>query len=407
MRTAFVAVMGLAIGTWTTSALAAGRGSAPGAAAQPAPAPPPPAPPAPPTAAPAPVAPAPVAPAPVAPAPAPAPEHAAPAEGGVHVEGGAHAEHGEHAAHDGMHHGEHAEDAEGEEEPEKDHLEAGADIVFGFGRQEVGADKSFATSFLLGAKYHFVPWFNLGLRWPVMVGSLAGESGRSAVGNVGNIELAPEVEIELARGVKLPIELGFALPTAGGDPYNGTDDGARQQAAINEIAAGSRGGEDNALFEPQRFGLVPRIGIELERGPIEASFYTKMELLFKAGGQDPAPVTNLERKSPAAEWVTGASLFWRVLPKHLSIGTRAWVSYAAVEPTAQKELPQCSDSVVDNCLQPGQTAAEPSKVQFVLDPGIKAQFGAFRSSLSYILPIGGALADKGYGGVRLGLGFAY
>ena len=46
-------------------------------------------------------------------------------------------------------------------------------------------------------------------------------------------------------------------------------------------------------------------------------------------------------------------------------------------------------------------------MQAVLEPGVKFRSGAFRSSLGYILPLGGPLADKGYGGVRLALGAVY
>lgn len=379
MRSALVAATGLTMAMYTTAALAQGGGlqvstdSGAQAATQPAL-----------------VGATPAQPAPLA-------TEATPHHGeGMH--------HGDDADHAKHHHGDKPHcDCEGG----KDHLQAGADVVIGFGRKEVGLDRSVATSFLLAAKYHFEPWFNLGLRWPLIVGSLAGETGKTAVGNVGNVELGPEVELKLMHGLKLLIELGMALPTAGGDPYHPTDDGARQQAAMNEVASASRGGEEGALFVSQRFGLNPHVSLELERGPIEAGLNTKFELLFKSGGEDPAPVTGLERKSPAADWVTGAGVFWRAIPRHLSVGTRAWVSYALAEATVAQPLPTCSAGVTTNCAKPGEAVAAESKTQFVLEPGVKLRFHSLRSSLSYILPLGGPLGDRGYGGVRLGVGAVY
>jgi hypothetical protein len=405
MRTALVAVIGLAMGTWTTSALA--DGGAPGASpratdppAQPAPASP--------AAQPAP------APAGEHGAPAPAGEHGAPAAAGEHgapppagAHGAHHGEHGgEHAHGEGHHHGEHAgHHAEEEEEEEGDSLKAGVDTVFGFGRLEPGFDRSYVTSFVLGAQYHFAPYFNLGLKWPVVVGSLAGEADKAAVANIGNIEIGPEVEIPLTHGIKLPIELGIALPTAGGDPFHPSDEGARRAAQLNEVAARIRGGEETSLFAANRFGLIPRLALEIEKGPIEAGLYTKAELLFKAGGNEPAENTHFERKSPAVEWITGASLYWRAIPKHFSLGVRGWFEYIPVETAERVALPACSESLKTNCTPEG--TEEPSKTKFVLEPSLKFQAGAFRSSLGYILPLAGDLAKDGYGGVRLYLGGVY
>jgi hypothetical protein len=299
-----------------------------------------------------------------------------------------------HAAEHAEGKGEHAEGkGEGGEEGEEKEPKfvAAADMVLGFGNlpEEDGVTPSTLTgSFLLGGKYFFTPEFAIGARWPFTAGSIKeGEASKTEVA-VGNVEVAAEYGVPLTRGLKLPIEVGFAIPTASGDAFDDKDEGKRRRAALNEAAAAARGGENNALFAAHRFGVVPLLGLEYERNHIEAAIWTKMEFLLRVGGASAPPP--IEQKQVAMESVTGAGFFYSFLDDKLAVGTRVWVSAAITEETEN----------------PDETN-KPSKVQVVVEPGLKGKFGAFRPSLSYIAPIAGALGDRKVGGVRLVLGLAY
>jgi hypothetical protein len=327
------------------------------------------------------------------------------AEGeGEHHEGGHH-----HGKHHGEHHGEHAEgkgDLEGgEEEGEEAEAKffAGADMVLGFGDLPAEGDitsSALTGSFLLGGKYFLTPAFALGARWPFTAGSIkennavTGTSESKGEVAVGNLELAGEYQVPIAKHVKLPIELGLALPTASGDEFAGENDAGRiRRAKLNEAAAAARGGENNALFAAHRFGIIPLLGLEYEHGHIEAAIWTKMEVLIKAGGKAPPEGSNIEVKSVAAESVTGAGFHYWLMDEHLGIGTRVWFSAA----------------LADEVENSNADFKKPSKFGFVLEPGIKVKAGAFRPSLSYILPLVGDLgpSSRKMGGVRLVLGLAY
>src|SRR5262249_49751289 len=144
----------------------------------------------------------------------------------------------------------------------------------------------------------------------------------------------------------------------------------------------------NALFAPHRLGLIPLVGFEYERNHIEAAIWTKMEILIRAGGFEAPPP--IEQKKVAMESVSGAGFFYSFLDDKLAVGTRLWFSAAIAE---EAENPEEKE--------------KPSKYQFVLEPGLKGKFGAFRPSLSYIAPIAGPLGSRNVGGVRLVLGMAY
>ena len=287
---------------------------------------------------------------------------------------------------------------EAAEAPEIEHEKpagnVGLDVVFGFGKKVEAATTSDASSisFVLGGSYRLTPELSLGLRVPFTSGSvkLEGQDASQKGTALGNIELEAGYHAKLGAHTELPIELGIAVPTAAGDAFS-TDPGKQRAAAVNEVAAQSRAFEDDALFSPHRFGLVPRIGIEHEKEGVELGAYTKAELLFKAGGEAlPAELSDtVKQNSLAAVWVTGGEAFYYVWGERIGIGTRAWLAVLAkeavevVQKTAQDETP--------------------SKVQAALEPTIRGHFGRLRAGIGYIAPLGGQLGGN-IAGLRLGVG---
>jgi hypothetical protein len=281
-------------------------------------------------------------------------------------------------------------EAPGEEE-KPGHV--GIDAVIGFGKlAEAGAPASSAPdvtaySFVIGAGYELSPSFGLSLRFPFTSASIkeAGGDKSESAAAIGNVELAPEYVYRASPTTKIPIELAIVAPTATGDPFAAvTEPEQLRRAAAQDIAAAARGWEDNALFAPHRFGVVPRVGLEYARGAMEIGAFTKYELTFKSGGNDAPPGY---KANTGMTWVTGGSFFYEVLPETLSVGTRAWLTELVTE---EIEAP----------LGPGE--ASPSKTQFVLEPGVRAKIKMIRPSIGYILPIGGRLGgDAKMSGLRI------
>ena len=270
--------------------------------------------------------------------------------------------------------------------------DVGLDLVYGFGKggSETGAVDVKAYAFVLGGRYKLSPRFALGARVPFTSVTEGSGSTRSDSA-VGNVEVAAEYAFEIAHGTELPIELALLVPTAGGDEFAISDPALQTRALVNGWAAAARGLEDDALYATHRFGIVPKVAIERVRHRYSVGAYEKLELGVRAGGVDPRPDDHAKINALAVTNVVEAHGWFGVLPERLEIGLRAWVTAFVKDEITR-------DTLVN----------EPSKAQFVLEPGVRFRYDWVRLGLGYLAPIGGRLSgDTGISGLRLTAGGAF
>jgi hypothetical protein len=301
-------------------------------------------------------------------------------------------EHSEHApAHEGgAHEG-------GEHEHEHRPLSLGLDFVLGFGAYplllptrgagtgSVSEDEGVppgwmrnrdigvhVESIVIAGGYEVAEHVGVGLRVPLSLGSVptinVASHGTFAFGNV---ELEGETEIELSETAALILTLGIALPTAQGSEEPELEDGELSsdydRFVLNRIAASARGFEDNALFEVDRLGIIPRVGFDLRENHVLFQPFVKLEALI---------ATNRElERSFIAELVFGMFFGYEV-SEHFDLGARVWGSAA----------------FLDEVEQVG-----------IVEPQVRAHFAPVDVLLGGIIPFAGELTEPQFGGVRLGV----
>jgi hypothetical protein len=291
------------------------------------------------------------------------------------------------------------------------------DAVVGFGGINVVTDKpEVATkvtifSILPTISYRFGDTWTVGVRMPFSTGSTTGPLGASDTFNqfaLGNIEAFVRPSFALTRHLHLPVGLALLAPTASGQYFvDPNDTGSVARAIINQAAASSRGWEENALFAPKRFGIVPSAGLSYDRGAVHLGVSTKLELMISAGANDPQQDAglksigdihdsghNYELHSPITNWVTGLSFFYDLFDGKLTPGLRAWLAVNSAPVT---------DATIDY-----------SGAQFVLEPDIMTRFPigkvAIDGGLGGIIPVGGHLggaAGASIAGLRAKVGLEF
>jgi hypothetical protein len=282
---------------------------------------------------------------------------------------------------------------------------AGADIVFGFGKTgtTTGPDavEMSVVSFLLGGSYQVTPDIGVRLRIPFATGKITHvgnePSGFEQLGEgynstaFGNIELAGNYTLHLAPTTKLPLELALAVPTASGDRFPPPEDQARgRHYRINAAAQAGRGFEEDALFAPHRFGIVPKGSIVHRSGAIDTGAFVKVPILIKAGGGDPPTrigQAGFALNSTVIEAVIGADFHYGFVDNKIDVGARAWTTIL-------------SNDFYD-ILYPGGTVTPPSKVQFVFEPQVRVHVASVQATIGFIWPLGGRLGgDQQVNGIR-------
>jgi hypothetical protein len=258
--------------------------------------------------------------------------------------------------------------------------QAGLDLVIGFGKQRgLSGDTPFtAYSLLFGGGYRFGD-VGVGLRFPVTSATVenVASGAKSSQSAVGNLELGAAYYAALSEGLELPVGLRLALPTAGGDPAG--DLAAVRLALVQQVAAGSRGLEDNALFLPKHFGMTPYVGVEWESGRLRVWAHQKFEMLIRAGAQNPPAG---EARGLGFTSITSVAAACDILRHHLWGTLRFWGFGEIAEPY---ESP----------------AGGPSKFQAALEPQVGGRVGPLLPALGFIAPLGGRLGDPGMKGLRL------
>jgi hypothetical protein len=299
-----------------------------------------------------------------------------------------------------------AKDAVEEKEETPDALpppgSVGVDALFGFGSirdvtNDVNRTDVFVASFIFGAQYRFGETWMVRARFPYSTGSTRGPGDAADDFNsfaVGNLELALMPSFRLTPRLRLPVGLALDLPFASGDLFPADEEqGARAQALVAQSAITARGFEEYALFASKRFGIVPSVGIAYDRAPIHASASTKLELMFKTGGNEPpTPPPGQEAAivhDPATNWVTALSFGYGFFGGKLMPMLRTWLAVAR---------PPVS---VGTSNYAGALWAIEPRVMGRLDLNAKGSV-AVQGGIGYVLPVAGELGgDAGASGLRV------
>jgi hypothetical protein len=304
--------------------------------------------------------------------------------------------------------GEHAEGADKGDKGERKHEEkavvVGVDLVLGFGKvpfavqNGVGAgpnpqtptysatDKTSSNvqSFVFGASAEVAEHLGVGVRVPLTFATFNpdGFSSRSTTA-VGNVEFEGEYGIHLGKGLKLTPALGVALPTAPGvelDPAlsNATnvDQSGFDRFSLSKAAAAARGYEDNALFEPRRWGIIPKLALEIR--PVHGlniEPFVKLENLVSSSPSDiqPTYVGELVYGLRAGYWIQ----------KQFELALKFWA----------------------NTTFAG--ADEDKTTSAALEPQIVLRFGPVRPYAGVIIPLAGPPQQNNFFGIRLGVAAAF
>jgi hypothetical protein len=209
-----------------------------------------------------------------------------------------------------------------------------------------------------------------------------GSAARSTTG-FGNVEVAGEYETSITKGLHFVGALGVALPTAVGDEIppdlanasaGSVDATAFDRWSLSRAAASARGYEDNALFEPHRLGIIPKVGVVYRLRGFSVEPYVKVENLV-------ATSTALEQKY-VGELVGGLRVgYW--VHKQFELGVKGWVNVGYAGSDEDK-----------------QTAV-------AIEPQVVLKFGPVRPYAGVIVPVAGPPSDNGFVGVRLGAAAAF
>jgi hypothetical protein len=239
-------------------------------------------------------------------------------------------------------------------------------------------------SFIFAGSVGITKRVALGARLPLTFATFSpdGSAARSTT-SVGNVELEVEygTRVDLRRGSTLSLvgALGVALPTAQGDAIpsdllardaSTVDQNAYDRFSSSRAAAWARGDEDDALFEPARLGIVPKIGV-LYRGrylSIEPSL--KVENLLSTSSSAAAPYIG--------EIVPAVRFGYRVC-RVAELALRTWANVRFAAPGADR-----------------RTSA-------AVEPGIAVQLGKVVPYAGMILPLTGLPFDDSFLGFRVGI----
>jgi hypothetical protein len=286
-------------------------------------------------------------------------------------------------------------EAEGEE---KERFRVLADLTLGWGQvpfavQNLPAGGSAAITYsrgdqtqsnvqslVVGGSVEVARHVAVGLRLPITFAGFAPDaSAARSTSDIGNVELEGEYERELRGGVILTASLGVALPTAQGEAIPGTLDQMTASSvnqtsfdrwSLSRAASFARGYEDNALFEPSRLGIVPKLDALYRFRGLSIEPYVKVEnLVGTSNALDAAYVGELVAALRVGYWVH----------KQFELAVRGWVNVGYAGTDEDK-----------------RTAAS-------LEPQLMLRFGALRPFGGVVLPVAGPPKDNGFVGVRVGL----
>ena len=214
----------------------------------------------------------------------------------------------------------------------------------------------------------------------VTIGTFS-QPGRQSRGTaaLGNLELEGEYERHLNHRMKLILALGVALPTAQGDELpeaevaaklgQGVGLNAYDRFAVNHAAAASRGYEENALFEPKRLGIIPKVAFNMKFRKLTVEPYVKLENLVST--------VSVPEHSYIGELILGMWAGYLVHPV-LEPGVRVWTNIPI--------------------------AGNDEGAVGVVEPQLRFHVGSITPIVGGIIPFAGkALTDPQFGGLRLAI----
>lgn len=239
-------------------------------------------------------------------------------------------------------------------------------------------------SFILGGGVEVIDHVEVGARLPFTFAGFSpdGSPGRSAT-SFGNLELEGAYGGRVAPGLRLYGSLGVALPTSQGTEVpsdlsnanvTAVDQSAYDRWSLNRAAAAARGYEDNALFEPNRFGIIPRVGLLYRNHGLSLEPYLKLENLIGTS----STLSN----GYVGELVGGLRVgYW--VHKEFEVALRGWanVGFAGAD--------------------------EDKKTTVAIEPQVVLRFGPVRPYVGVIVPFTGPPSDESFVGIRLGVDVAF
>ncbi len=247
-----------------------------------------------------------------------------------------------------------------------------------FSRQD--QTPSNVQSFILSAGVELSRHVGIGVRAPLTFATFNpdGAPSRSTAG-VGNVELEGEYGGAVAHGLRLVGALGLALPTAQGDeipdtlvnaPVGSIDQSQLDHSSMAKAAAYARGYEDNALFEPNRFGIVPKVGLLYRTHGLSIEPYVKVENLVG---------TSSALANGYVGELVGALRVGYWIRKQFELAVRGWFNTGFAG------------------------GDEDKKTSATVEPQIVLRFGPVRPYAGLLLPVAGPPNDNGFIGVRIGV----
>jgi hypothetical protein len=287
---------------------------------------------------------------------------------------------------------------ESPENSEPRRTQLGLDLVLGWGRvpfavqnlpttgsQAITYTRSDATasdvqSFLLAGSYELRENLGLELALPFAFATFSpsGSAARSTTA-VGNVEVAGEWRARLGSSAQIAAALGVAAPTAQGQPLPqslvavrqaNVDEQAYDRFSLARACAFSRGYEDNALFEVDRLGLVPRVGLLFGGQRLSLEPYAKVENLLSVRSAAGTPYVG--------ELVVGVRVSYRLSP-HIEAAVRGWANAGFAG------------------------AADDLTTAVAIEPDALLAVGLVRARVGVVVPLAGPPEQAGFFGVRLGL----
>ena len=143
---------------------------------------------------------------------------------------------------------------------------------------------------------------------------------------------------------------------------------------MNKAAAFARGAEDNALFEPNRFGIIPKIGLLYRTHGLSLEPYVKVENLIGTS-------SNLAN-GYVGELVGGLRVgYW--VHKEFEVAVRGWFNTGFAGGDDDKQT------------------------SVAVEPQIVLRFGPVRPYLGLLLPVAGPPHDYSFIGARIGVSASF
>jgi len=233
---------------------------------------------------------------------------------------------------------------------------------------EVETAEVVTGSLIVGGAYELAEHLGVGARVPIVLGQWQDRS-ETVLGNVEieteyGVALSPRAYLRAGLGVALPVAQGRELPHEHDLPAADIDQAALREydrGALLKAAVASRGLEDEALFEVDHLGIVPKLSLDLRNEHFLLGPFTRLENLFDTGGGE-----------SMFEWLVGSYAGW-MLSQYVDVGARAF-----------------ADVVL----------AGPSHSAFVVEPQLTAHLGQLRAVLGGIWPLLGSASLRNFVGVR-------